>query len=173
MRRSISILLAATMAVGGAAASVVPVQAAMPQAAPPASTPAPVIQVQDDSEWWYNQRGGRGWDRGGDRDGQHGWRGGGWDDDDWRWRQRHHRRHFRDRHDDDGAALALGLFGFATGAFLGSQLHGGYGGHGGAYYGGASCGAYDRHDAACDQRFRSYDWCSNTYLGYDGDRHYC
>jgi len=163
-------LLAAAMAVSGAAASVVPVQAAMPQAAPAASGPAPIIQVQNNaqSQWWYNQRGGRGWDRGG-RDGRHGWRGDrGWDDDDWRWRDR--RRGRRDRHfdDDHGAALALGLFGFATGAIVGSQLRGGYGG-----YGGASCGAYDAHDAACDRRFRSYDWCSNTFLGYDGDRHYC
>jgi len=168
MRRSISILLAAAMAVSGAAASVVPVQAAMPQAAPAAPTPAPIIQVQDGSEWWYNQRGGRGWDRGG-RDGRHGWRADrGWDDDGRRFRDRRHGR--RDRHfdDDHGAALALGLFGFATGAIVGSQLRGGYGG-----YGGASCGAYDAHDAACDRRFRSYDWCSNTFLGYDGDRHYC
>jgi hypothetical protein len=53
---------------------------------------------------------------------------------------------------------------------LGSQAYGGYGGGG---YGGGSCGVYDAHDRACDARFRSYDWCSNTYMGYDGYRHYC
>jgi hypothetical protein len=133
----------------------------MPQAVPVAPTPAPISQFQDNAQsrlWYVGDR--RGW-------GGRGWRhGGGWDDD-WRWR---HRRH---RHDDDGAALALGLFGFATGALLGSQLHGGYSGYGGGYYGGGSCGTYDRRDAACDLRFRSYDWCSNTYMGYDGHRHYC
>ena len=142
MRRSISILLAAAMAVSGAATGVVPVQAAMPQAVPVAPTPAPISQFQDSTQsqlWHVGDRRDRGWRRGG--------------------------------------ALALGIFGLATGALLGSQLYGGYGGgyygggDGGGYYGGGD--AYDSHDAACDQRFRSYDWRSNTYMGYDGQRHYC
>jgi hypothetical protein len=171
-------LLAAAVAVTGAATSFVPAQGAMVAIVPPVKSDVAADIVPVEAEWarqyrqynqrrWYPRHGG-GWD------GRHGWRGGhDWDDDDWRWRHRRHGRRGHHFDDDNGAALALGLFGFAAGAFLGSQLHGGYGGHGGAYYGGASCGAYDRHDAACDQRFRSYDWCSNTYLGYDGDRHYC
>jgi hypothetical protein len=29
------------------------------------------------------------------------------------------------------------------------------------------------HRAACDARFRSYDWHSDTYMGFDGKRHSC
>lgn len=29
------------------------------------------------------------------------------------------------------------------------------------------------HVARCEARFRSYDWRTDTYLGYDGDRHRC
>lgn len=166
MRRALSILLAGAVAVTGAAASLAPAQAAMPQAAPlQAQDRGAIVEVETDrqSQWWYNQRrhggdsrhgwrdGGRGWDR--DR----GWRGR--DDDRWR-RHGYYRRH-HDR--DDGAGLALGLFGLAAGALVGSQL-------GAPAYGG---GYDDPHDAACAARFRSYDPYSNTYLGYDGLRHYC
>jgi hypothetical protein len=183
MRRSISILLAAAMVVSGAATSVAPVQAAMPQAVPVAPTAVPISHGQDNAQsqlWYVGDRGGwggrgwghrggwggRGWGHGGGWDG-----GGGWDDG---WGSRYGRHH------DQGGALALGIFGLATGALLGSQLYGGYGGYGGGYYGGGDGGgyygggdAYDGHDAACDQRFRSYDWRSDTYMGYDGQRHYC
>ena len=49
------------------------------------------------------------------------------------------------------------LFGFAIEA-MGSAL---------------SAGATNSHVAACEHRFRSYDRSSDTYLGYDGKRHYC
>lgn len=29
------------------------------------------------------------------------------------------------------------------------------------------------HRARCDARYQSYDPWSDTYLGYDGDRHFC
>jgi hypothetical protein len=33
--------------------------------------------------------------------------------------------------------------------------------------------AWDAHVARCYARYRSYDHVSDTYLGYDGYRHYC
>ena len=33
--------------------------------------------------------------------------------------------------------------------------------------------AYSEHVERCEDRFRSYDRRSDTYLGFDGDRHYC
>jgi len=171
MRRTISIALAAATALSSLTASVAPGQAAMLAQTPAvAGDTADVVPIEDrrpNNEWWYNPRNRGGWDRGG----RHGWRGhGGWDDDDdWRGHRRHWRGRDWDDNDDNGAALALGLFGFAAGAMLGGQAFGG----GPVYGGGGSCGPYDAHDRACDNRFRSYDWCSNTYMGYDGYRHYC
>ena len=154
MQRSISILLAAAMAVGSGAASFVPAQAAMLQVAPAIQSPSAIIQVQDNSEWRYKRgRGDRhGWGHGNN------WRGNNWHGDDRRWRHGRY-RHGRDWDDGNGAGIALGMFGFAAGAILGSQVYGG--------------GGFDNHDAACARRFRSYDPYSNTYMGYDGHRHYC
>ena len=164
MRRSMSILLAGVVAATSVASSLGGVQAATPSLPPAVNSTAPAI-IPVEAEWaqqyrnnnrrWYHNR--QGWDRG----------RGGWDNDNRYW----NRRHGRGWDDDNGAAVALGLFGFAAGAMLGSQYGGGYG-YGGSY-GGGSCGPYDAHDRACDNRFRSYDWCSNTYMGYDGYRHYC
>ena len=163
MRRILSTLLAGAMVATTAAASFAPAQA-MPQV-PQAQAGSSVIQVERDAQWWLNQ-GGSGRNGGWDRGRRHGWNNGhgGWDNDGWRGDRRYYRRHRdRDWDDNDGAGLALGLFGFAAGAVVGSQLQGGQ-----AYGGG-----YDAHDAACARRFRSYDPYSNTYLGYDGYRHYC
>ncbi len=90
-----------------------------------------------------------------------------WDNDcrDWeqnrhRWDESRYQRWYRDHHSHPGfnpdAAAAM-LFGFAVGA-MGSAL---------------SAGATNSHVAACEHRFRSYDRSSDTYLGYDGKRHYC
>jgi BA14K-like protein len=76
-----------------------------------------------------------------------------------------------------GFGAALG--GFAAGALLGSALAApGY-----YYYDAPGYGYYDAPDvyaepdagavAYCEQRFRSYDPASGTYLGYDGLRHPC
>ena len=102
--------------------------------------------------------------------GHGGWHGGGWHrGGGWGW----------------GGAAA----GFATGALIGGALASGpyYGyGYGPGYYdGGYDDYAYDAPGpvvversgggsvAYCEQRFRSYDPSSGTYLGYDGMRHPC
>jgi len=92
-------------------------------------------------------------------DAQHHWGGGHW----------HHGGHW------GGAALG----GFAAGALLGSAFAGpsyyyddepGYGYYEGPeVYAGPGPGA----EAYCEQRYRSYDPASGTYLGYDGMRHPC
>jgi hypothetical protein len=79
----------------------------------------------------------------------------------WYPRDRHryyygHNRYYH-RHNDGGAALAAGLFGFITGAFVGSALNQ-------PAYGG---------DPYCAQRFRSYNPATGTYTGYDGLQHPC
>jgi hypothetical protein len=89
-------------------------------------------------------RGGRHWSG---RTGRH-WAGGHW---------RHHHWHNWGYYDDDyGGALAAGaIFGLAAGALAANAWAGG------------NAVAY------CEQRFRSYDPASGTYLGYDGYRHPC
>ncbi len=66
---------------------------------------------------------------------------------------RDHYRH-RDFRADDALA---GVFGFAAGVIAGSVN-------------GAANGS---HVAACEDRYRSYDRRSDTYLGFDGIRHDC
>jgi len=78
-----------------------------------------------------------------------------WDRDRYdRWYNRHHRR----SGPEDAAAA---IFGFAAGAAAGALS--------GAFHG----GVMTSHVAACDARYRSYDPGSDTYMGYDGHRHYC
>ena len=79
-------------------------------------------------------------------------------DDDYRYR-RHNRNYYRhyDRDNDFGEAAAATIFGLAAGAI------------GGIAAGAGDDGSYAR----CDARYRSFDPESWTYLGYDGDRHYC
>src|SRR5688500_18643067 len=80
MRRSISMLLAAAVAVTGAATSFVPAQGAMVAIVPPVKSDVAADIVPVEAEWarqyrqynqrrWYPRHGG-GWD------GRHGWRGG-------------------------------------------------------------------------------------------------
>ncbi len=70
-----------------------------------------------------------------------------------------------------GGAIA----GFAAGAILGGVLAAQqpyyYGGPG--YYEPSYAYAPGRSVAYCEQRFKSYDPRSGTYLGYDGYRHPC
>jgi hypothetical protein len=71
-----------------------------------------------------------------------------------------------------GAAIG----GFAAGALLGSALAAPsyYYGAPGYYYAPDVYAAPDDGAVAyCQQRFRSYDPASGTYLGYDGNRHPC
>lgn len=78
-----------------------------------------------------------------------GWRGG-----------RHYRGHHHGwrhrRHSGWGPAVG----GFVAGAAIGSAIANSR----------AQAGQYD---AYCEQRFKSYDPQSGTYLGYDGQRHPC
>lgn len=70
-----------------------------------------------------------------------------------------------------------GAAGFAAGALLGSALvappyfYGYYGPPAYAY--GPGPDYADDAEAYCEQRFRSYDPASGTYLGFDGRRHPC
>lgn len=75
-----------------------------------------------------------------------------------RWDDRRYQRWYRDRHRGSGAdAAAAAIFGLAAGAIAGAAAT-------------ASDGA---HRARCEARYRSYDWRTNTFLGYDGRRHQC
>lgn len=82
---------------------------------------------------------------------------------DWRdhrhsWNEDRYNRWYRDhRHEFGPADAAAALFGFVAGAAAGA-------------INGAANGS---HRAACEARYRSYDWRSDTFLGYDGKRHYC
>jgi hypothetical protein len=75
------------------------------------------------------------------------WHGGYWH------RGRWHRGYWYG--DGAGAAVAAGIAGLAIGGALAAQ-------------------AQSQNSVAyCEQRFRSYDPASGTYLGYDGYRHPC
>lgn len=99
-----------------------------------------------------------------------------------------YRRGWRGGH--RGGGFPGGVLGLAAGAIIGGAIIGatqprgyyGYGGYEGGYayapgyeqgyvaaspYGGGGEAAY------CQQRFRSYDPASGTYLGFDGLRHPC
>jgi hypothetical protein len=88
----------------------------------------------------------------------------GHDDSYWYWKRNHsdwrdddYHRWYRGHHDDfDNPAAAI--FGFAAGALAA---------------GAAAAIADNSHVARCDAEYRSYDPASDTYLGYDGQRHYC
>jgi hypothetical protein len=85
-----------------------------------------------------------------------------------------------------GVGVGLGIAGaIVGGAIIASQPRGyygyggydpGYGGYGPGYdqgYVAVSPDAGDNEVAYCQQRFRSYDLRSGTYLGFDGLRHPC
>jgi hypothetical protein len=78
-----------------------------------------------------------------------------------------------------GVGVGLGIAGaIVGGAIIASQPRGyyGYGGYDPGYdqgYVAVSPYAGDGEVAYCQQRFRSYDLRSGTYLGFDGQRHPC
>lgn len=80
------------------------------------------------------------------------------------WDNRDYRRWYRSHRRDNNDAAIAGIFGLAAGAILGSAL---------SANANANATVYDANDRYCASRFRSYDPVSNTYLGYDGHRHYC
>ena len=95
-------------------------------------------------------------------------------------------QHWRGHHGGGwhrGGGVGAGIAGFAAGALLGGALagpryYGGYG-YGPGYYdydyapGVVEVPSGGDAEAYCEQRFRSYDPASGTYLGYDGMRHPC
>ncbi len=75
-----------------------------------------------------------------------------------RWdKSRYHHWYGRHRHDFGPADAAAAIFGFVAGAAANA----------------AAGTANTSHQAACDARYRSYDWSTDTYMGYDGRRHEC
>jgi hypothetical protein len=82
------------------------------------------------------------------------------------WYHHHHYNHWV----GPGPAIGAGILGFAAGAALASSARDrDYG-----YYGdGPRFASNGDHIAACQDQYRSYDIRTDTYLGYDGDRHYC
>jgi hypothetical protein len=75
---------------------------------------------------------------------------------------------FYGRNRTDLDSIASGFFGFTFGAILGSALANS-GDHGDRVV----VRSGSDHVQACYAHFRSYDERSDSYLGYDGDRHRC
>ncbi|HVW91823.1 MAG TPA: BA14K family protein [Devosia sp.] len=71
-----------------------------------------------------------------------------------------------------GVGFAAGVLGFMAGAAAASAAANNdyYYGHR-VYYGPGP--GWRAHEAACYDTYRSYDAATDTYLGYDGQRHYC
>ena len=73
-----------------------------------------------------------------------------------------------------GGGWGAGAAGFAAGALIGGALRAAVLRRAGLLYGGpAYAYAPGDDEAYCEQRFRSYDPRSGTYMGYDGRRHPC
>ncbi len=96
-------------------------------------------------------------------------------------------QHWRGHHHGGGGSIGAGIAGFAAGALIGGAIAGGpyYRGYGPDYgydyapeygYGYAPGPVVVERSggvAYCEQRYRSYDPSSGTFLGYDGMRHPC
>jgi hypothetical protein len=140
--------LAGAAAIGITALAVTPALSAPlmhPQGSTLASTQTGANNTLTQVRW----RGGGGWHGGGWHHG--GWHGG-WHRGGWGW----------------GPAFG----GFAAGALIGSAIASSAAPY--PYYGAPVYDAApDSSVAYCQQRFRSYDPASGTYLGYDGLRHPC
>ncbi|ODN69201.1 BA14K family protein [Methylobrevis pamukkalensis] len=95
-----------------------------------------------------------------------------WRDDDYRRWYRNNQR--RDRNDTAAAAI----FGLAAGAIAGGVVGGAMNnsapvrGSGAPPAGGHAFGSQGYY-AYCSSKYRSFDASSGTYVGYDGNRHYC
>ena len=91
-------------------------------------------------------------------------------------------RHWHGHH---GGGIGAGIAGFAAGALIGGAVAAGSGPYyyrGGPYYGGygydyapdvVEVPAGGGAEAYCEQRYRSYNPSTGTYLGYDGRHHPC
>lgn len=178
MQKRIGWVLAATMALTGVSASYAPASAAMP-VAPAVNTAfqsgGQIEQVQDRGErrWRRGDRGGRNFsrNRGGRDYGYSRYRGGrDYGYSRYRGGRDYNYRYRRNRGINPGLAFGLGL-----------GIGSGFGYYGNSYYSQPRYYAprYNTYRArggwkeACAARYRSFDWGSGTYLGYDGRRHLC
>ena len=146
MRRTMSYLLAASIAVSGSAVGFTGASAAMPRVSAPTAVETGVQTEQVDHRRYkrhrkYSRK--RGYDR------SYSYRRG----------DRRHYSRYRHRR-SSGAPLAAGIIGFALGAAVANSYSAP------RYSGGMD---YDY----CARKYRSWDPYSKTYLGYDGRRHYC
>lgn len=159
MSRISSIITALALTVVGTAFSAAPAYAVMLPAVPETVLESPLVEVQD----WGSR--GRYFNRGGGYHGypyhrRYGYGGYG------------HRRHY-------GYGSGFGLYGafpFAFGSFFGGYGFPGYG-YGGYGYGGYGYNDYgysgDDWRVACSHKYRSFNWDTGLYLGYDGHYHRC
>ncbi len=73
------------------------------------------------------------------------------------------------RHHDNGGAVAAGILGLAAGAIAAGAIANSQP----VYPAPAPVYGRSDHEAYCYSKYRSYDARTDTYLGYDGYRHYC
>lgn len=129
-------------------------------------------------EWRHGGYHGGGYGHHGGYKGRHGYR-----DQHRYWRHHGKHRKHREYRDDDDDALAAGIAGLAAGAILGGLLTQSQNDYGERVYidppvpasgYSAPAGAWtDAWYRDCARRYRSFDPRSGTFLGYDGERHFC
>lgn len=154
MNRVVSFMVAASIAVTSAATSFVPAQA-LPRIAPVAvqdGANADIQQVARRPRWKPRRYGSRHQARRYSRPRHYVQR-----------YPRHYRRNYYSGYghhhrygSNIGVGVTLGIVGLAAGAIVGS-----------GYYGGLSW-----HEA-CARKYRSFNWNTGLYLGYDGHWHRC
>lgn len=76
------------------------------------------------------------------------------------------RRDYRRRRNNDGDVAAAAIIGLAVGAIVGGAISNDNR-NDRRYYRG------DSHQQRCAQRYRSYDYRTDTFVGRDGRRYYC
>lgn len=78
---------------------------------------------------------------------------------------------YDDRRSSTGAAVAAGIAGLAVGTMVGAAASGS--GTTTTYYRGSPQPWTSEWYAYCSSKYRSFDPSSGTFLGYDGQRHFC
>lgn len=152
MQRSLSFLAAGLIGLTGLVDATTSA-GAMP-AAPQITTPAAGTSVVLEN---VRYRGHTRWYPRGGHGGNWGWRNGG---GGYGYRYGHRGYYGGGYYGYGYEPFAFGALGFATGAIIGSQVIG-------------SQVQGSGWQEACASKYRSFDWGSGTYLGYDGYRHRC
>lgn len=88
------------------------------------------------------------------------------------WGRRDYSNFYRNRRSDLDP-MAAGIFGLAIGAIVGGAIANQNQNQGNGDVVIGRPGNYSNHVDACYARYRSYDERTDTFLGYDGDRHRC